>query len=61
MLDQLSEIDSATLSEKHHQSTEICKPRRKYVKSKKVKSNDAFTHAEKVPSYKRGKFYEGAD
>ena len=61
MLDQLNEIDSTRLYEKHRQSTEICKQRRKYVKRKKVKSNDAFTHAEKGPSYKPAKFHEGAD
>ena len=46
MLDQLNEIDSTRLYEKHHQSTEICKQRRKYVKLEMVKSNDAFTHDE---------------
>ena len=44
MLDQLYEIDSTRLYEKHRQLTEICKQRRKYVKCKKVKSSDAFTH-----------------
>ena len=61
MLDQLNEIESTRLYEKHRQSTEICKKRRKYVKHKKVKSNDVFTHAEKGPSYKSGKLHEGAD
>ena len=61
MLDQLNEIDSTRLYEKHRQSTKIRKQRRKYVKRKKVKSNDAFIHAEKGPSYKSGKFHEGAD
>ena len=60
MLDQLNEIDSTSLYEKHCQSTEICKPRRKYVKCKKVKSNDAFTHDEKGPSYKSRIFHEGS-
>ena len=63
MLDQLNEIDSTRLYEKHHQSTEICKQRRKYVKLKMVKSNDAFNHDEmrKVHSYKSEKFHKGAD
>ena len=38
ILDQLNEIDSTRLCEKHRQSTEICKQRRKNVKCKKVKS-----------------------
>ena len=49
MLDQLNEIDSTRLYEKHRQSTEISKQRRKYVKRKMVKSNDALTHTEKGP------------
>ena len=61
MLDQLNETHPTRLYEKHCQSTEICKRRRKYVKRKKVKSNDAFTHTEKGPSYKSGKFHKGAD
>ena len=61
MLDQLNEIDTTRIYEKHRQSTEICKQRRKYVKRKKVKSNDAFTPAEKGPSYKSGKFHVGAN
>ena len=48
MLDQLNETDSTRLYEKHRQSTEICKQRRKYVKRKKVKSNDIFIHVRKV-------------
>ena len=60
MLDQLTEID-ATRYEKHLQSTKICEQPRKYVKSKKVKSNDAFTHTEKGLFYKSGKFHERAD
>ena len=34
MLNQLNEIDSTRLYEKHRQSTEICKQHRKYVKHK---------------------------
>ena len=61
MLDQLNEIDSTRLHEKNCQSTEICKQCRKYVNREKVKSNGAFTNAEKGPLCKSGKFHEGAD
>ena len=61
LLDQLNDTDSTRLHEKHRQSIEICEQRRRYVKRKKVKSNDAFTHAEKDPSYRSGKLHEGGD
>ena len=61
MLDQLNEIDLTRLYEKHRQSTEISKQRRKYVKRKMVKSNDALTHTEKGPPYISGKFHEDGD
>ena len=61
MLDQLNEIDSTRLYEKHRQSTEISKQQRKYVKRKMVKSNDALTHAEKGPPYISGKLHEDGD
>ena len=61
MLDQLNEIDLTRLYEKHRQSTEISKQRRKYVKRKMVKSNDALTHTEKGPPYISGKLHEDGD